>query len=145
MSNTVELTDNTDQFPKINRKYVLKEVPSGEIRVEQGADGLYLLFDCDCLDALPICQAQCCSLRGIGVEAYEEEKYSDSMIEWDDQMNLAVMIRGADGFCNCLNRENRTCQIYENRPRTCSSFHCTRGARVRGWKLSNAVKTQSFD
>lgn len=131
------------QFPIVDRKYVIKEVPSGEVRIEQGADGIWLLFDCDCIDALPICQAQCCGLKGIGVRPNEEVVFSDQQIEWDDDLGSAVMIRDADGFCNCLNRSTRTCNIYENRPATCRTFHCTRGARVRGWKLPNGVIVQS--
>lgn len=131
------------QFPEVMRKYVLQVVPSGEIRVEQGADGLYLQFDCDCTDALPVCQAQCCGLQGIGIRPHEEDAL-DSLIEWDNVNGMPVMKRDADGFCTCLNRNTRSCKIYKSRPQTCSDFHCTRGASVRGWKLSNSVKLHSF-
>lgn len=127
-----------DEAPTIERKYILKKVPSGEIRVEAGSDGLYLAFDCDCLDALPICQAQCCYLNGIGVRPNEEEKL-DKYLEWDYGLGQPVMIREADAGCTCLDRRTKRCTIYEDRPQTCHVFHCTRGARTRGWKLSNRV------
>lgn len=129
-------------FPKVSRKITLVTVPSGEIRLEQGGDGLYLQFDCDCTDALPWCQAQCCGLQGIEVERNEAIEL-DGLVEWDDRFEMPVMKRDADAFCTCLNRETRSCEIYSDRPKTCREFHCTRGASVRGWKLSNSVHLQA--
>ncbi|HEY9652973.1 MAG TPA: YkgJ family cysteine cluster protein, partial [Coleofasciculaceae cyanobacterium] len=122
---------------------VIKQLPSGEIRLELGADGVYLQFDCDCLDALPYCQAQCCALKGTGV-APEELQAIAYPVEWDRDTELAVMQRDADGFCTCLDRQTRRCGIYKDRPQTCQNFHCTRGAHVRGWKLANSVYRQSM-
>jgi hypothetical protein len=129
-------------FPKVSRKMVIANVPSGEIRLEQGGDGLYLQFDCDCKDALPWCQAQCCGLMGIEVERNEAIKL-EGLVEWDEGFEVPVMKRDADAFCTCLDRETRTCQIYSDRPSTCREFHCTRGASVRGWKLGNSVHLQA--
>lgn len=131
-------------FPKVSRKITLVNVPSGEIRLEQGGNGLFLMFDCDCLDALPYCQAQCCGLQGISLERADEIRLSQ-FIEWDDELGEPVMKRDADAFCTCLDRETRTCQVYSDRPLTCREFHCTRGASVRGWKLSNSVHLQARD
>lgn len=130
-------------FPTIQRRYVLKKVPSGEISVEQGADGIYLRFDCDCLDALPICQAQCCALPGTIVLPEEVESGVDYPLDWDDESKVFVLHRDSDGFCSCLDRRSRTCGIYQNRPQTCKIFHCTRGASQRGWKIPNAVYRQN--
>ena len=128
-----------DKFPPIPRVTVLKTVPSGEIRIERGADGAYLLFDCDCLDALPYCQAQCCSLKGIYLQNNEEEDnpiYQKTFHEGADMFELK---KGCDGFCNHLDRESRTCSIYNDRPMTCRQFHCTRDHGSRGWKLPNIM------
>lgn len=135
-------TNPQPTFPEVARVTIIKEVPSGNIRVESGADGLYLLFDCDCLDALPICKAQCCRLRGIGVYPEEEEKL-DPFLEYDIGIGMPVMIRDADGACCKLDRSTCTCTIYSDRPVTCQKFHCTKGATQRGWKLSNGVKRHS--
>jgi hypothetical protein len=138
---SLELVDSR-MFPPIPRKTVLKELPSGEIRMESGADGAWLLFDCDCLDALPYCKAQCCGL--IGTVVFPEELETKELpVEFDGE--TLVMARDADGFCSCLNRETRTCEVYEDRPMTCQQFHCTRGASQRGWKLANSVNRQPLD
>jgi hypothetical protein len=134
-----EITD----FPSIPRKLTIAEVPSGEIRIESGADGAYLLFDCDCKDALPYCRAQCCSLIGCKVRDEEAEALTEKGLEceWDDNHGI-VLKRDADGFCTHLDRDTRTCSVYQDRPLTCREFHCTRGADVRGWKLGNSVHRQ---
>ncbi len=129
--------------PTIERRYVLKEVPSGEIAIEQGADGIYLRFDCNCLDALPICQAQCCALPGTIVLPEELENDIEYPLDWDDESKTFVLLRDSDGFCTCLDRRTRTCGIYEFRPETCRNFHCTKGASQRGWKIPNAVYRQN--
>lgn len=129
-------------FPNVPRKQTVAKLPSGEIRLEIGADGTYLMFDCDCLDALPYCKAQCCGLRGTTVhpDEYHTEKYE---AEWDEVLEEMVLKRDSDGMCYALDRCTRTCGIYEDRPRVCQDFHCTKGANVRGWKLSNSVHRQS--
>lgn len=120
----------------IERVTILKELPSGNIRLELGADGIYLLFDADCLDALPYCKAQCCSIHGIEVDEDEVESLKDlATIVRNEVLDAHEMKRDADGFCNCLNRETRQCNVYEHRPYTCRSFHCTRHAYSRGFKL----------
>ena len=126
----------------VPRKLTLLTVPSGEIRVEDGSDGTYLLFDCDCLDALPICRAQCCALVGT-VVLEEETEALQGLIEEDFFRGEYVMKRDADGRCTCLNRETKTCEIYDKRPLTCQKYHCTKGNLNRGWKLANHVTRQS--
>lgn len=135
-------TETKEQVPTIPYKQVLKELPSGEIRIERGADGAYLLFDADCLDCLPYCHAQCCSLKGIAVfpenEGFELENPPYNLV-YNDQLNFWELQKGADGYCNCLDRETRRCSVYENRPFTCKDFHCTRGLGMRGFKLPNLM------
>lgn len=125
---------------RIDRVTTLVTLPSGEIRLEVGADGLYLLFDADCLDALPYCKAQCCALHGILISEEEHEGFNGRVpTEANERLQSYEMRRDADGFCSCLNRDTRRCNIYEERPGTCREFHCTRGAYQRGWKLPNGV------
>ncbi|HLO48490.1 MAG TPA: YkgJ family cysteine cluster protein [Kamptonema sp.] len=135
-------------YPEIPHRQILKEFfddngKSGEIRLELGSDGVWLQFDCDCKDALPYCQAQCCALVGTAVLQQELEKF-DYPVDYNPGSDLPfTMQRGADGFCNCLDRKSRTCTIYGNHPQTCKAFHCTRGADVRGFKLPNHVLRQA--
>ncbi len=142
---------NTSQlgFPNIERSTPIKTFHNeageltGEIRFESGADGTWLQFDCECLDALPYCKAHCCSLNGLLVWPAELDKY-EHLCEIDESNGTYVLEKGADGFCNCLDREKRLCQIHEDKPQTCREFHCTRGASQRGWKLSNRVNRHSM-
>jgi hypothetical protein len=129
-------------FPPVNQRTVLKTVTTGEIAIEQGADGIFLRFDCDCSDALPWCQAQCCGLPGTVVLEEELEKVAYP-IDWDDSIQNYVLHRRSDGFCECLDRRSRRCGIYQDRPETCQQFHCTRGASQRGWKIANGSIRQS--
>lgn len=132
--------DLSDQ-PDCPRKVVIKEVESGEIRLEVGADGTFLLFDCECTDALPYCKAQCCGL--VGTIVFQDE-LDDKLLPVELDGESLVLTRDADGFCSCLDRRTRLCGIYPDRPRTCQNFHCTRGAHQRGWKLANRVHRQSM-
>ena len=134
--------NDLSQHPSVPRRTVLRSVPSGEIAIEQGADGIFLRFDCNCTDALPVCQAQCCALPGTMIlpSEFQEINYPAS---FDDSAGYFVMERSSDGFCTCLDRRTRLCSIYEDRPKTCKDFHCTRGASQRGWKIPNSVCRQS--
>lgn len=125
-------------------RYVLQTVPSGEIALELGADGIWLRFDCDCVDALPACQAQCCALIGTLVrpEELESGQIKENEVSYDAEMQAHVMARQSDGFCKCLDRSTRSCDIYDRRPLTCKDFHCTRGANQRGHKIPNSVARQ---
>jgi hypothetical protein len=138
-----ELTWNDlADFPSVPQRHVLKRVPSGEIATEIGADGIFLRFDCDCIDALPVCQAQCCALPGT-VILPEELSEVNFPAAYDDELKVWVLERSSDGFCVCLDRRTRMCQIYEDRPQTCKAFHCTKGASQRGWKIPNSVYRQT--
>lgn len=139
---SISVKTDIKPFGEIPRKLVIAEVASGEIRIESGADGTYLLFDCECIDALPFCRAQCCALKGtmISPEEYDQGKY---WAEWSDELQGMVLRRDADGKCCYLDRGTCTCEIYSDRPNVCQQFHCTRGGDVRGWKLSNSVHRHS--
>lgn len=134
--------NDLSEHPEIERRTVLQSVPSGEIAIEQGADGIFLRFDCDCIDALPVCQAQCCALPGTIVLPDELQKI-DYPVELEDSSGAFVLLRSSDSFCACLDRKTRMCQIYDDRPQVCQDFHCTKGASQRGWKIPNSICRQS--
>jgi hypothetical protein len=129
-------------FPEIPRKTVIATVPSGEIRMEDGADGAWLVFDCECLDALPFCRAQCCGLKGTIVRPDEQKEFGYEAY-FDESLGAMVVKRDADGMCHYLDRKSKTCSINDIKPQTCNDFHCSRGADVRGWKLNNFVNRHS--
>jgi len=136
-----EIVPSSDFSEKIPQRVVLKEVSSGQITIEQG-NGTWLRFECDCKDALPFCQPQCCGLPGTIV--LPEEVNLGYPIEFDENLQAWVLERGSDTFCVCLSRETRLCGIYNHRPQTCKDFHCTRGANMRGWKLyAGAIRIDS--
>jgi hypothetical protein len=117
---------------------------TGQITSQSGADGAWLQFDCECLDALPICRSQCCSLKGTYLTESEAQS-GQYDCHADPETGLPQLRRDADGACTYLNRETKLCSIYDSRPETCKQFHCTRGSNVRGWKLSNAVHRHSVN
>lgn len=139
-SDAVQLSRSPSE---IERKITIAHTSNGEVRLELGADGVFILFDGPCLEMLPFCQAQCCALKGTGAQSDEIERL-DAYLDWDNELGMPVMRRDADGFCTCLDRKTRRCGIYEERPYTCQQFHCTRGAHQRGFKLPNAVHRQSI-
>ncbi len=131
-----------ESAPVVPRKTTLVTVPSGEIRTEWGADGTYLVFDCDCLDALPWCKAQCCGLKGTVVHMEELGELLGVTI-LNEMSGRYEMKRDCDGFCTCLDRDKRLCTIYEQRPQTCQDFHCSRGLQ-RGHPLPNSVSRLAY-
>lgn len=149
-----ELTEGTSEktkeisFDEVFRVTVLKSLPSGEIRIESGADGVYIVFDADCLDALPICKAACCGHPGTYIKPEElpllneiaEEIKKTIVVEHNGRL---LMRRESDGLCACLDRKTRTCNIYEDRPHVCRAFHCSRGI-ARGFKLYGASRQQEY-
>lgn len=142
MSYTADTEPDRQQpsdFPVVNHTTVLVELPNGQIRTEMGADGIWLMFDAPCLECLPYCKAHCCSCVGITTTEEESEDFLEKNIPlvFNYELGDFEMLKGADGFCCQLDRQTRTCTIYEDRPHTCRTFHCTRGYLQRGWKLSN--------
>ena len=140
-------TENFQEFvlldfsskPENPRVQVMVELPSGgNIRMETGADGAWLLFDGECEECLPYCKAQCCSLIGTCLTLYEA-KSGNYQAYWDNNLNAFVLKRDADGYCTYLDRRTSLCTCHENKPNTCEEFHCTRGSNMRGWKLANGV------
>ena len=120
---------------------ILKELKSGRIELVDGGDGIFLRFDCECKDALPYCRARCCNLPGIGVTLDEAMAMRrDRGAAWI-KLHLipgdggVEMRRAATGWCQQNDPTTKLCGIYEDRPHTCSDFHCTRSNDARGWRL----------
>ena len=138
----VARTDFDDES-SLPSKTIIAQFKSGVIYTESGSDGTWILFDCDCLDALPYCRAHCCTLRGIVLEPAEYAKGIYDAAVWNDEAQMVELKRNSDGRCEYLDRRTCKCTIYEDRPATCQKFHCTRGAQSRGFPLPNAVYRHS--
>lgn len=119
---------------KIPRKTIINSFPDGgEIRSEVGSDGTYIVFDCECLDAIDLCKAACCSMPGTFVMDDE----IPALNEVAERIGMGILIqqpngkvamkRDADGTCVCLDRDTRQCSIYDDRPKVCRHFHCSKG------------------
>lgn len=150
----------TDEVP---HRAVIKEVPSGQIVMEVGADGVFLRFECECVDALPYCKSACCALHGIDVEEDEIDQVeraasAQNLYNCDDpnrKFQLPVVIRndddeptmrrGSDSWCVAIDRKTKACRIYEDRPKTCRDFHCTNAAGMRGWRLDILRQYEDMD
>lgn len=138
-------------FENNQNRTVVAKTPSGEFRVEDGADGTWMVFDGECSEMMPYCFGHCCALMGVVIndddadlliEQYGEEE-AKKLVEYDERLDKIVMKRASDGRCIAQDRNSKKCLIYENRPATCRNFHCSRGAHVRGFKLPNHVDRQS--
>lgn len=147
------MTEQLDitQANAIPRKTLVVDLPSGEIRTEVGADGIFMVFDCDCMDALPYCHANCCGMAGTLVRPDEVDKLDqmaeelrNRLVNFNPHRKEHEMKRDADGFCTALDREKCLCTIYDNRPKTCQDFHCSRGMN-RGWDLGLIRRFKEYE
>lgn len=125
-------------MPKLSHRTPVSTLPSGAIVIEEGADGVYLRFECDCQDALPTCRAACCSLSKIQVAEDEVVKLKQHLGEHavvKDGDDDWVMARASSGWCAQNDPTTRRCRCYSIRPKTCQDFHCTLHGDNRGWLL----------
>lgn len=138
---------------QLNRKnvhVVARTANGGEFRIEDGDSGTWIVFDGDCLDMLPFCRAHCCGLTGTFVDEESQERLAQAygeevaeiLLDFHQSREGLVMKRCADGRCIALDRDTHLCSIYENRPFTCSNFHCSRGSGQRGFPLPNHMVRQ---
>ena len=54
-------------------------------------------------------------------ENKEYENRRDFLDEMYDEL-FAIIKKGEDGFCTLLNKSNKLCSIYEDRPRVCRDY-----------------------
>jgi Putative zinc- or iron-chelating domain len=79
----------------------------------------------NCAELLPICQAACCRLS-FALSAVEVEA---GIIKWD--LGAPYHNRQeANGYCTHCSIDDRSCEIYEDRPSVCSAYDCSRDTRV---------------
>lgn len=79
----------------------------------------------DCAKRIPFCKAACCSLR-FALNAQEVEQ---GIVKWE--IGEPYYIRHEkNGYCSHCQTEEKTCQIYENRPLVCHQYTCTNDGRI---------------
>ncbi|HMB56207.1 MAG TPA: YkgJ family cysteine cluster protein [Arenimonas sp.] len=70
------------------------------------------VVDCD------HCQAVCCRLT---VVLMPEDDVAEHLRDRNEN-GVAVLAKGADGWCLALDRQTMRCSIYDTRPDTCRRF-----------------------
>jgi len=79
----------------------------------------------DCENRLALCRGACCRLSfALTVQDLEE-----GAVKWE--LGRPYMIRrDADGYCHHLERENKRCTIYHQRPIVCRGYDCRKDKRI---------------
>ena len=126
----------SDAPSNAHRRIIREFEDGGTISFEVGADGTFLRFDCECIDALPYCKAACCALAEIKVDReLDTDQAALAIALWNGPENQHEMPRGCNSWCEWNDPVEKTCKHYEDRPQTCREFHCTKGVDMRGWRL----------
>lgn len=79
----------------------------------------------DCEARYPLCHAACCSLRF----ALSRQDLAEGIMRWeygDPYLNR----HGPDDRCVHLDRGTYHCTIYQNRPRICRTYNCSKDSRI---------------
>ena len=79
----------------------------------------------DCASRLHVCKASCCKLP----LALSKEDVEEGVLRWDLGRPY-IIAHGPDGFCVHLDRAQRCCSIYAQRPIPCRGYDCSRDARI---------------
>jgi len=79
----------------------------------------------DCENRIPLCRGACCRLSfALTVQDLEEGD-----VKWE--LGRPYMIRrSADGYCHHLQREDKRCGIYDQRPIICRAYDCSKDKRI---------------
>ena len=79
----------------------------------------------DCENRLALCRGACCRLSfALTVQDLEE-----GSVKWE--LGRPYMIRrDPDGYCHHLERENKRCTIYHQRPIVCRGYDCRKDKRI---------------
>lgn len=79
----------------------------------------------DCENHIQFCHAACCKLRF----ALSKQDVEEGIVRWDFSAPYLIA-RGADGYCQHLNRENKCCSVHAHRPVPCRAFDCRNDKRI---------------
>ena len=104
---------------------ILKTVPSGTIDLVFDDRQLIMQFNCDCMDALPMCKAACCRYRpyyNIALEPDEIEKFKSELHPEDPETHILQQV---EGHCVYLDGESSLCEVHETKPCICKKWYCS--------------------
>ena len=111
----------------IARRETLRAVQSGLIQISFNGVLNRIEFNCNCMDALSICGAQCCRTRsGYSVELEPDEVDRFQSAPHPTRLGTQILKKSNDGLrCWYLDDERGLCTIYERRPLMCRQWHCS--------------------
>jgi hypothetical protein len=116
-----------------NQRVTIAETRTGliELVLVKGAFTV-LQFNCECVDALPYCKANCCRARsGLNVVLQPDEvgKFQSRLIK---SSGLHVLPGTAQtDACVYLSEENK-CNVHTDKPKMCGAWHCSPGGKGEG-------------
>jgi hypothetical protein len=79
----------------------------------------------DCGNRLHLCKAACCKLRF----ALSKQDVEEGIVHWDFSAPY-VIARGANGYCQHLDQEQKCCSVYVHRPIPCRGYDCRNDKRI---------------
>jgi hypothetical protein len=98
------------------------------VQLEQASVSKYAVEngpEIDCANRISLCDAACCKMHfPLTTEDLQEGK-----IRWDVG-HPYVIAQGDDGWCVHLDRQTRTCGVYEARPSACRTYDCRGDSRI---------------
>ena len=78
-----------------------------------------------CKDRVHLCRAACCRLPF----ALSKQDIREGIVRWELGHPYLIAHNG-EGTCYHLNRETRTCEVWDNRPVPCRGFDCRHDERI---------------
>jgi Fe-S-cluster containining protein len=79
----------------------------------------------DCENRVHLCKAACCRLRF----ALSKQDVEEGTVKWDFARPYLIA-RGADGYCQHLDRGTLGCTIHAQRPVPCRAYDCRGDKRI---------------
>jgi hypothetical protein len=130
----------------------ITNVPSGSVDLVWNGVFARIEFNCNCMDALPLCNGMCCRKRsGYSVEL-EEDELGFYQHRYHPITGAAILATTEDGMTCIYHRIDGKCGIHNRRPKMCRQWHCSpQGAlndeeivrRDSGWILNPVRKEET--
>lgn len=79
----------------------------------------------DCADRVGLCKAACCKM----VFPLSRQDVEEAVVRWDLGRPF-VIAKGADGYCQHLDRGAHRCTVHAQRPLPCRVYDCRQDRRI---------------